>query len=231
MKSVFSVLLFWPLVLLSQTDFERAEKYYAQKQFSAAQTLFENDLKQHPENLKTIEYLGDIQSQFKNWETAAGYYRMLKTRMPGQADYHYKFGGALAMMAKDCNRLRALTMIDDIQMSFEKAIRYNPRHLEARWALIELYLQLPGIFGGSEKKASKYANELAQLSPVDGWLSKGRIAEYFERYASAEKFYRKAIETGNSKTTYQKLADLYQNKMHQPEKAKAVWADYNKTRS
>lgn len=231
MKSVFCIFLFWPLVLLSQTDFERAEKLYAQKQFPAAKILFESDLKQNPARLQSMEYLGDIQAQSGHWETAAGYYRQLKTRQPFQAVYHYKFGGAMAMMAKDSNRLRALTMIGEIETSFEKAIQYNPKHIEARWALIELYLQLPGIFGGSEKKANRYANELAQLSPVDGWLSKGRIAEYFGRYASAEKFYRKAIETGNSKTTYQKLADLYQNKMHQPEKAKAVWADYNKTRS
>jgi hypothetical protein len=37
----------------------------------------------------------------------------------------------------------------------------------------------------------------------------------------------KAIEVGNSKTTYQKLADLYKNKMAQPEKAKKLWATYN----
>ena len=37
---------------------------------------------------------------------------------------------------------------------------------------------------------------------------------------------KKAVEIGGSKTTYQKLADLYKNKMKQPEKAKATLEEY-----
>jgi hypothetical protein len=47
---------------------------------------------------------------------------------------------------------------------FEKAISLNPKHIESCWALIELYIQLPGIVGGSESKAIKYSNELLRLS-------------------------------------------------------------------
>ncbi|MFT3795307.1 tetratricopeptide repeat protein [Flavobacterium sp.] len=231
MKFIFLTFLLLPFSVLSQTDFEKAEKLFAAQKFLQAKPLFENDLKAHPNHLQSIEYIGDIYSHTKKWDAAVSCYRKLKTANPQNADYQYKFGGALAMMANDANRLRALTMIDEIETAFLSAIKLNPKHLEARWALVELYLQLPGIFGGSESKATRYANELAALSPVDGCLSKGRIAEYFERYAVAESCYRKAIEIGHSKTTYQKLADLYQNKMNQPEKAKAVWADYNKTKS
>lgn len=230
MKFIFLSFLLFPFSLLSQTDFEKAEKLFAEQKFLQAKPLFENNLKTHPKHLQSIEYLGDINSHTKKWEAAVYYYRQLKTVSPKNPDYQYKFGGALAMMAQEVNRLRALTMIDEIEGAFLKAIQYNPKHLEARWALVEFYLQLPGIFGGSESKATRYANELAALSPVDGYLSKGRIAEYFERYATAEAAYRKAIEIGHSKTTYQKLADLYQNKMNQPDKAKAVWIDYHKSK-
>ena len=108
------------------------------------------------------------------------------------------------------------------KQSFEKAIALNPKHIEARWALIEIYLQLPGIVGGSERKANSYANELMKISLVDGYLAKGHIAEYFDRYQEAEKNYKKAIEVGGSKNTYQKLANLYRNKLNQPEKAKQL---------
>jgi hypothetical protein len=40
-------------------------------------------------------------------------------------------------------------------------------------------------------------------------LAKGYIDEYFSRYAKAESNYKKAHEIGNSKTTFQKLYDLY----------------------
>jgi hypothetical protein len=32
-----------------------------------------------------------------------------------------------------------------MKSSFEKAISLNPKHIESCWALIELYIQLPGI--------------------------------------------------------------------------------------
>jgi len=120
----------------------------------------------------------------------------------------------------------AIRLIGDMKASFEKAISLNPKHIEARWAMIEYYLQVPVLFGGSEKKAQRYVNELMTLSPVDGYLAKGRIDEYFERYKSAERNYIKAIEVGGSKTTYERLASLYKVKLMQPEKAIKVLEEY-----
>ena len=222
MKGIFAFFLFLSATMQSQEAFDAGQKLYNAGQFQQAKVFFEKDFKENPNHLQSLEYLGDIQSQLKKWEAAVVYYQKLKLAKPTEANYHYKYGGALAMVASKSNKFKALTLVDDIESSFESAIRCNPKHLEARWALVELYLQLPGIFGGSEKKATNYAAELSKLSAVDGWLAKGRIAEYFERYTEAEKCYKKAIETGNSKTTYQRLSDLYKNKLNQPEKAKEI---------
>lgn len=222
MKGIFVFFLFLSVTMHSQEAFDAGQKLYNVGQFQQAKAFFEQDLKENPSHLQSLEFLGDIQSQLQKWEAALVYYQKLKFAKPTDANYQYKYGGALAMTAANSNKIKALTMVDEIEMSFKNAIRFNPKHLEARWALIELYLQLPGIFGGSEEKATAYAAELSKLSTVDGWLAKGRIAEYFERYNEAEKCYKKAIETGNSKTTCQKLADLYKNKLNQPEKAKEI---------
>jgi tetratricopeptide (TPR) repeat protein len=222
MKWIIKIILLFPIMLFSQSNFEKGEKLFFQKKYSLAKTIFENIIKENPNHLKTLEYLGDIEGANKSWDSAMIYYGKLKQLNPKQADYHYKYGGCLGMKAKESNKLKALGMISDVKASFEKAIQLNPNHIEARWALIELYLQLPGIVGGSERKASSYANELLKISPVDGYLAKGHIAEYFERYAEAEKNYTKAISIGASKITYQKLANLYKNKMNQPEKAKQL---------
>ena len=94
-------------------------------------------------------------------------------------------------------------------------------------ALVTLYIELPGIVGGSEKKAQKYAAELLNLSKVDGYLAKGYIDVYFERYQSAEKNYSLAHKIGNSKTTFEKLYDLYLNKLKDAEKAKQLKKEFN----
>ena len=213
--------------ILAQSNFENGEKYFNAGKFDLAKTYFENSLQQNPNDLKSIEYLGDIQCQYKKWESAVPYYQKLTKLKSNNAEFFYKYGGAMGMQAKDANKFKALSLLDDVKAAFKKAIQLNPNHLGARWALLEIYIQLPGFVGGSESKAKAYAEELLKISPVDGYLSKGHIEEYFKRYSNAEKFYLKAIEIGNSKTTYQKLADLYKNKMAQPEKAKKVWATYN----
>lgn len=215
----------------SQSNFEKAEKFFQDEKFEQAQVLFELYLKSNSADLKTIEYLGDIAGQNKSWDKAIAYYKRLKELKPLEANYYYKYGGALGMKAKDSNKFKALGMIDEVKESFEKAISLNPKHIESRWALIELYIQLPGIVGGSESKAIKYSNELMQLSTVDGYLSRGHIDEFFKRYELAEKQYKKAIELTGSKVSYYKLANLYKNKMKQPDKAKSVLEVYNKKNS
>ncbi|MEC5165112.1 tetratricopeptide (TPR) repeat protein [Flavobacterium sp. PL11] len=222
MKNIFYLLIFLPMVIWSQSNFEKAENLFKTEKLDQAQAAFEAILKANPSDIKTIEYLGDIAGQKKSWDQAIEYYKKLKESKPNEANYYYKYGGVLGMKAKEANKFKALGMIDEVKTSFLKAVTLNPKHIEARWALIELYIQLPGIVGGSESKAIKYSNELAQLSAVDGFLSRGHIEEYFKRYESAEKQYLKAFEITKSKVAYQKLYNLYVYKMKNLEKAKQL---------
>ena len=226
MKKIVYLFLLLPLMTWTQSNFDKAEKFFKEEKYDQAQPIFESILKANPSDLKTIEYLGDIAGRSKSWDKAIGYYKKLKQSRPSEANYHYKYGGALGMKATQVNKFKALGMIDEVKGSFEKAIVFNPKHIEARWALIELYIQLPGIVGGSESKAIKYSNELLRLSPVDGYLSRGHIDEYFKRYKVAEQQYKRAITVGGSKASYLKLANLYKNKMNEPEKAKSVLEQY-----
>ncbi|MFM2214383.1 MAG: hypothetical protein RL427_1646 [Bacteroidota bacterium] len=229
MKLLFALLFATiPLLSFSQSDFVKAEKLFQQEKYSEAKALFESIVKQNPNHPKALEYLGDIAGINKLWDSAMNYYGRLKVLNPKEANYFYKYGGCLGMKAKESNKLKALSMIGDIKGSFEKAIQLNPNHIEARWALIELYLQLPAIVGGSERKAKKYANQLLKISPVDGYLANGHIAEYFEKYREAEANYTKAIAIGGSKITYQALSNLYKNKLKQPQKAKELMDTFNK---
>jgi tetratricopeptide (TPR) repeat protein len=222
MKRIVLVILFFPILLWSQANFEKAEQLLESGKTEQARLLFENIVKENPSQLKAIERLGDIAGQNKSWDKALLYYKQLKQLQPAEADYFYKYGGALGMKAKEVNKFKALGMIDEIKSSFEKAIVLDPKHKESRWALVLLYLQLPGIIGGSEAKAVTYSNELMRLSPLDGYLSKGYIEEYFGRNKKAELNYIKAFELTNSKLAFQKLYHLYLYKMKNLDKAEQL---------
>jgi tetratricopeptide (TPR) repeat protein len=217
MKYLF-FLFFIPTLLMAQSDFQNAENYFIKEQFGKAKPLFERYLAKNPSDRKTMEYLGDIAGYYKDWDTAIDYYEGLVKRDDKSANYHFKYGGALGMKALSISRIRAATYIGDIKSEFETAAKLDPNHIEVRWALVEFYIQLPGIIGGSESKAIKYANQLGKISPVDGYLANGYIAEYSDRPRDAEKFYKKAIEIGGSPTTYEKLTEHYE-KNNQPREA------------
>ena len=214
MKQLLLVFLVLPIIMWSQPDFNKGEKLFEAGKYNEAQPILESFLKANPSHLKTIEYLGDIAGHNKSWDKAIVYYKKLKQLNPSEANCYYKYGGSLGMKAKESNKFKALGMIGEVKESFEKAIVLNPKHIEARWALVMIYIQLPGIVGGSETKAIKYSNELLQLSAVDGYLSRGQIEEHFERYTSAETQYKKAIAAGSTKAGGQMLANLYKNKMN-----------------
>jgi tetratricopeptide (TPR) repeat protein len=219
MKIVYLFLFLFSISLSAQSDYEKAEKLYSQKKYTDAKELFESYLKTHPKDYKTIEKLGDIAGQQQKWNEAIKQYKLLKIAFPKNADYFYKYGGALGMKAKSVNKFKAMGMLDEIENSFLTAAKLDLKHIDARWALVVYYLEVPGILGGSETKSQKYADELVSISAVDGYLANGYIAEYFKRYKVAEKQYLKANEIGKSKVTYQKLYDLYKNKLNQPDKA------------
>jgi tetratricopeptide (TPR) repeat protein len=213
---------------MANSDFEKAEKLFQQNKLIEAKSLFEKYLRTNPNHTKTLEYLGDIAGKNKNWDEAIGYYKKIKIQFPKNANYHYKYGGVLGMKAKEINKFKALSLLGDVEDSFLTAAKLDPNHVDARWALVILYIELPGIVGGSEAKALLYSDELMRLSKVDGYMAKGYIDEYFKRYTKAEFNYKKAHEIGNSKTTFQKLYDLYKNKMKQTQKAEELKKKFEK---
>ncbi|WP_391594967.1 tetratricopeptide repeat protein [Winogradskyella sp.] len=197
---------------------EKAETFIAQKQYTKAQSEILKFLEKNPNHTEALELLGDAYGYQKKWDKAIKQYEKLKETFPNNANYHYKYGGALGMKAKEISKLKALGFISDIKSSFLKAADLDSNHLETRWALVELYVSLPGIIGGSFTKALEYADELEKLSKVDGYLAKGYIYEYDDEPELAEKYYRLAIKIGGSVTCYEKLTNFYENQ-NQPEKA------------
>ncbi|MEM7185731.1 MAG: tetratricopeptide repeat protein [Bacteroidota bacterium] len=224
MKYLLIYLLIMPLMAVGQSAFDKGVSLFEKERFQQAKLHFEAYLKDHPNHPKTREYLGDIASYAKDWDTAIDFYDELVEEDDSNANYHFKAGGALGMKALEISRIRALGYIGTIRRHFDRSAKLDPNHIEVRWALVEFYIQLPGIIGGSEKKAIKYANELADISPVDGHLANGYIAEYSKRPEDAERFYKKAIEVGGSVHTYEKLTNLYES-TDQPAKAIATVTD------
>lgn len=214
----FLFLLLFPMFGFSQSIVVEVNQLFQQKQFIKAEQIVSSYVLKNPSDLKAIELLGDAHGHQKKWDDAIEQYKKLVDAKENNANYHYKYGGALGMKALEVNKFRALGIIGDVKEAFLTAAELDSEHIDTRWALVELYMQLPGIIGGSKKKSLKYANELEQLSKVDGYLAKGYIYEYDKEPKLAEAYYKKAIKVGGSLTCYDKLTNLYEVEK-QPQKA------------
>ncbi|MCR9182004.1 MAG: tetratricopeptide repeat protein [Flavobacteriaceae bacterium] len=189
------LLLCVPLILTAQeTNFEKAVALYEAKQYQVAKPLFESYLNESPNDLKTVEYLGDIAAFALDWDKSIDYYKILVKKYPDNASFNFKLGGALGRKAQSTNRFRAAMLIGDIKKHLEKAAELDPNHKEVRWALVDLYSLLPSFIGGSETTASKYANQLLGISELEGNIALANIAEHFKKPQLAEKHFKIALK-------------------------------------
>lgn len=221
-----------------QSAFAKAEQLLDSNKHKQAETSFLELHKKDPTNLKVIQKLGEIQAYYENYERAADWFELLVNAQPENAEFNFKYGAALGLLAKESSKFKAIGILDDVKVHLKKAADLDKNHIDARYALSQMYCELPGIVGGSIKKSKCYADELLEISPVDGYFAHGFIYEYEEEYASAERVYKKAIEVGGSITCYRKLATLYEKKMKDPaaalrvlEKASLAFPDDQKLRN
>lgn len=218
MKKYLYLLLFLPVVAWSQTTKDSISQLLGKKQYVQAERMAINYLKSNPKDRDVKELLGDSYGYQKKWDEAISIYKQLVGFNKNHAEYQYKYGGAMGMKALEVNKIEAIGMVSDIREAFLRAASLDPKHTNVRWALVEFYMQLPGILGGSQGKALKYADELYNLSKVDGYLAKGYIYEYDNNALQAEKYYKLAIKEGGSLWCYDKLTSFYE-KQNQPQKA------------
>lgn len=221
------ILLFFSS-LFFQSDVDKGKALFQAKKYDEAIICLKKALIADSNNLEINELLADVYGHQMKWDQSIFYYRKIIELSPKTANFYYKYGAAMGLKAKAVSKFKALGMIDDIKLAFETAAKLDHSHIDTRWALVMFYVELPGIFGGSEKKALAYAKELMALSKVDGLMAKGHIEEYFERYEKAEKNYKSAHDIGQSKTTFKKLYNLYLNKLKDKIKAQELYNTYYK---
>ena len=155
--------------------------------------LLEGNIKHNPNDISSINILGDIYSYQKKWDEAIDCYKKLLVLETNNAEYNFKYGGALGMKALSVSKVQAVVYISDIKTYLERTLELQPTHIEARRALIELYIKLPGFLGGDHERAVTLSQELFYLSKVDSYLAKAFILKEDGDIAEAKVYYNKAF--------------------------------------
>jgi len=59
----------------------------------------------------------------------------------------------------------------------DSAAALDGKNLEARFDLLEYYLQAPRLMGGGKEKAAAMADEITKIDPAQGYLAQARLAQ------------------------------------------------------
>lgn len=87
---------------------------------------------------------------------------------PKDAEAHYHLGLGYGAKAEQGGMFVAARFAPKARGAWEQAVALNPRHLEARFRLIEFYTMAPGLLGGSMDKALAQAQAIKALDPLLG---------------------------------------------------------------
>jgi hypothetical protein len=195
MRELFLVFAFFiGLGCFSQPSFKEIHSALDQGKLEIAKKLLQNRISGDSEDAIATAYLGDIAGFEKDWDTAISLYKTLTQKYPDSIDYNFKYGAVLGMKALSVSKLQSVIYVSDIKTFLEKTVELDPEHVEARRVLVELYVKLPGILGGSISKAKTYADELKDLNKVDFYLAHAFIVNEDEGPEEAAPLFKKAIE-------------------------------------
>ena len=81
---------------------------------------------------------------------------------PTSADAHYLLGIAYGNLAERASVFRQPVLARHARDEFERAVKLDPNHLDARWSLVQYYTLAPRYLGGGEEKAREQARQIGR---------------------------------------------------------------------
>jgi tetratricopeptide (TPR) repeat protein len=112
---------------------------------------------------------------------------------PKSAEAHFFLGSAYANKAQESGMFGAASYASKVKDEFGTAVALNPKYVEARYGLVQLYAAAPGIMGGSFDKAFEQAKEIRALDPIVGHRAYAFIYSQQKKPDLAKKEFADAI--------------------------------------
>jgi Tfp pilus assembly protein PilF len=101
-------------------------------------------------------------------ETAKNLLEQAIAQTPNNVEAHYLLGQAYGSLISSASMFSKPGLAKKTREQFEKAIQLDPNFIDARFGMIEWFLEAPSIVGGGEDKAIAEANEVKKRDAIDG---------------------------------------------------------------
>lgn len=105
---------------------------------------------------------------------------------PQVSTCHLALGNALGTKAMSNGIMSAMGYAGAIRDEFKRAVELDPQNMDARFSLLQYYMQAPAIVGGGSGKAQALAAQTAAVNPEGGKLMMARLDASDDKLAKAE---------------------------------------------
>jgi len=173
--------------VFSQDLINQGIGYFQEKKSSEAQKVLEQAIKKDPLNAEAYYYLGlTLFKGFEAYGNAEDYLKKAVELLPNCAEYHYALGEVLGKHAQNAGVFRKMGLASFCKEEYEKAIVIEPNNVKYLEALARYYMYVPGIAGGSTKKAKTLAIRIKMLDPIKGHMMIADLHMREEKYELAD---------------------------------------------
>jgi len=156
-----------PLTAQTSEDVTTGVALFEHGQFTAAQQFFAAFNSQYPTDPAGPYYLGRIAFASEQYAQAATWFERAVQLDGGNSDYHCWLGRTYGQQAQHAGG-EAFFLARKVKTHLEKAVELNPDNIEARFDLMEYYLQAPDFLGGDAAKAHVQAEEITKRDAAAG---------------------------------------------------------------
>ena len=105
---------------------------------------------------------------------------------PQLSNCHLTLGNAIGAKAMSNGIMSAMGYAGTIRDAFKKAVELDPHNMEARFSLLQYYMQAPAIVGGGSGKAKVLAAQTAGINPDGGKLMLAQLDASDDKLDKAE---------------------------------------------
>ena len=227
--SLFKATFLIPVLLLTavfssaQTDLEKGLLLLDEGKIEEAKAAFELLLEEDPQNAETHFQMGKTYFFLQDYDKASDFIKHAVELEEDSSTYHQWLGRTLGMKAQRGSKLKMIFRAKKAKKEFEKAVELDPQNLEARFDLLQYYLQAPGVAGGNKEKALEQAQDILGLDSAKGRLAFGFIYEHSENYGEAEQRYVEATRMDSLNTELHYILGFFYQRREQYDQAIQVF--------
>lgn len=182
---IAALCLFFPMHMASANEYSAAMKA---KKYTEVAAAAHAALAKDPNNANALivkSKLLTIQNPETQLDEAVKLAEKCVAAHPKNAECHDALGSVLGIKALRGGLMASIGSVGAIRDAFKKAVELDPQNMQARFHLLQYYLQAPGIVGGGIDKAQTLAADTAKVNAEGGKMMLAMITLFDGKSAPA----------------------------------------------